>query len=137
MKDVNLYLIFNGNCRQAMEFYQKCLGGKLDIMKFSDAPGDHPPQAKDMVMHARLAVGSVSLMASDGMPGTPVERGNNFSITLQCESAEEVDKLFAALSDKGKVTMPPGATFWAARFAMATDQFGINWMFNYEVPKKA
>ena len=136
MKEMNTYLIFNGNCREAMKFYEKCLGGELQLMSFEDIPpGGGPPisqEAKDRVMHARLAKGQLVLMASDNMPGMPFQQGNNFSISLDCESAQEVDKLFAALGEKGKVNMPPQETFWAQRFGMLTDQFGTPWMINCE-----
>lgn len=139
MKEINSYLTFNGNCREAMEFYKKCLGGELQLIPFSEMPGDLPKEAKgakDGIMHARLAKGAVALMASDTMPGHAFQQGNNFSIAIQCESPQEVDELFTALGEKGKATMPVQETFWAARFGMVTDQFGINWMFNFEKPKQ-
>ena len=74
-------------------------------------------------------------MASDSMPGTTVKKGDNFSICVGCESPEEIERLFAAVGEKGKVTMPLQDTFWGARFGMLTDQFRINWMFNFEKPK--
>jgi PhnB protein len=139
MKAVNAYLNFNGNCREAMSFYAKCLGAKLDLMTFGDAPGPDgkpaPKEMKDRIMHARVSSGPVQLMASDTMPGTPFQQGNNFSIALECDSPQEVDKLFAALSEKGRVTMPVQETFWATRFGMLTDQFGIAWMFNLSKPQ--
>jgi PhnB protein len=76
-------------------------------------------------------------MASDNMPGMPFTLGNNFSISIDCDTAEEIDKLFNALGENGKVTMPLQKTFWAARFGMLTDQFGINWMFNLNEPVQA
>jgi PhnB protein len=75
-------------------------------------------------------------MASDSMPGTPLQQGNNFSVSISCESLQEIERMFAALSEKGKVTMPLQDVFWGARFGMLTDQFGINWMLNYEHPKQ-
>jgi PhnB protein len=135
MKEINVYLIFNGNCREAMTFYQKCLGADVQMMPFSEMPGDKvPPEAKDRLMHARLTKGPTVLMASDNMPGMPFHQGDNFSVSLNCESIQEIEKLFSALSEKGKVTMPLQETFWAARFGMFTDQFGINWMLNLDKP---
>ncbi len=134
MKQLNTYLMFDGNCREAMKFYEKCLGGELHLVKFSETPGDAPKEGGDRIMHARLAKGAAVLMASDTMPGMPLQRGNNFSIAVDCESVEETDKLFNALAEKGKITMPPQETFWAARFGMLMDQFGINWMLNFERP---
>ena len=135
MKEINAYLIFNGNCREAMTFYQKCLDADLHMFPFSEMPGDKvPPEAKDRVMHARLTKGPAVLMASDNMPGMPFHQGDNFSVSLDCESVQEIEKLFSALSEKGKVTMPVQETFWASRFGMFTDQFGINWMLNLDKP---
>ena len=135
MKEINAYLIFNGNCREAMTFYQKCLGADLQLLPFSDAPGGNiPPEARDRVMHARLSKGPTVIMASDDMPGMPFQQGSNFFISLNCEDVQEVEKLFSSLSVKGKVKQAPQETFWAARFAMFTDQFGINWMLNLYKP---
>jgi PhnB protein len=135
MKELVTYLNFNGNCRDAMKFYERCLGGELQMMPFSEVPGDHPPEAKNRIIHARLTNGSAVLMASDTMPGMPFQQGNNFAISVHCKSQDELERFFTALGDKGKVTMPLQDTFWGARFGMLTDQFGINWMFNFEKPK--
>jgi PhnB protein len=83
-------------------------------------------------MHARLTKGSAVLMASDTLPGMPFQKGNNFSISVECGSLQEIDALFAAFSENAKITMPLQKTFWAPRFGMLTDQFGINWMFSLE-----
>lgn len=136
MKEVNAYLNFDGNCRQAMKFYEKCLGADLQLTTFGDMPGNTPPEAKDRIMHARLAKGSTLLMASDTMPGMPHNKGNNFSIAVQCDSVPEIEKFFTALSEAGKVSMPLQETPWAARFGMLTDQFGIHWMFNLDKPQQ-
>jgi PhnB protein len=137
MNPVITYLTFNGNCRDAMKFYERCFGGDLHLMPFSEAPGDIPKEAKDRVMHAALVKdGAAVVMASDNMPGASFTQGNNFSICVNPKSPEELDRLFAALSEKGKVTSPIQDTFWGARFGTLTDQFGINWMFNYEKPKQ-
>jgi PhnB protein len=88
-------------------------------------------------MHARLTKGSTPiLMASDSPPHMPYRPGNNFSVSISCESAEEIDRLFTAFQEGGKVTMPLGDMFWGARFGMIEDRFGIRWMFNYELPKQ-
>lgn len=134
MKDFTSYLIFNGNCRDAMTFYKMCLDAELDIIPFSQAPTPMAADAGDRTMHARLLKGKGAIMASDNMPGMPFTQGNNFSISIDCDTAEEIDKLFNAFSENGNVTMPLQKTFWAARFGMLTDQFGINWMFNLNEP---
>ena len=82
MKALNTYLNFDGNAREAMEFYKICLGAKLDIMTFGDSPMQAPPGSEKRVMHARLTKGPLSLMASDTMPGMPFQHGNNFSLAI-------------------------------------------------------
>jgi PhnB protein len=135
MKAIATYLTFDGNCREAMAFYKECMGAELNITPFSDMPGDYPESAKDRVMHARLTKGSAMLMASDTMPGMPFQQGNNFSVSVDCESLQEIEKLFTALSEKGQVKMALHDAFWGARFGMLKDRFGINWMLNFETPK--
>ena len=138
MKSITTYLNFNGNCGEAMKFYNRCLGGELHMMPFSEVPGGNfPPEAKDRVMHAAIIKnGGAIVMASDTMPGSPFQQGNNFAICVAPETSEETDRLFGAFSEGGKVTMPLQDTFWGARFGQLTDRFGVNWMFNYEKPKQ-
>jgi PhnB protein len=135
MKEVSTYLTFDGNCRQAMEFYKRCLGGELYLMPFSEAPGEMPKDAKDRIMHANLRNGSIALMASDRWGDHPYQTGNNFAICIAPESLAETEKLFAELGEKGTVTMALQDTFWGARFGTLVDQFGIHWMFNFEKPR--
>jgi PhnB protein len=134
MKGITAYLNFDGNCREAMEFYQRCFGADLHLMPFSEFEGkcDFPPEAKDRVIHASLTNGQVRLMASDSMPGMPLQEGNNVHLSIDCDSLEEIQRLFAALGENGKVTMPLQDMFWGAHFGMVTDRFGIHWMFNFE-----
>lgn len=136
MKQITPYLIFDGNCRDAMTFYKQCIGGELSTTTFGEGEPSSPPEAKDRLMHARLERGSTLLMASDSMQGMPVNRGNNFFLSIACDSVDEVKKLFASLSAGGKPSMPPADTFWNAHFAMFTDKFAMNWMLNFEYPKK-
>jgi PhnB protein len=141
MKNVNTYLVFEGNCRQAMEFYKKCLGGELYMMDYSQMPKqdgcvDLPKECKNWIMHSRITSKSFVLMASDTRPGLPIQQGNNFFVSINCDGIEESEKLFKALSDKGKIDMPLQETFFATRFAMITDQFGIKWMLNLEKSEK-
>jgi PhnB protein len=137
MKAINVYLTFDGNCREAMEFYKKCFGGELYMMRFSEAPADLklPKESKDRIIHAKLTAGSAVLMASDTMPGMEFQHGNNFSVYVDCESEQEIKKLFAAVGKSGKVTMPLQDTFWGAYFGVLTDRFGISWMFSLEKPR--
>lgn len=134
MKYINAYLIFDGNCKEAMEFYAKNFGAKLEMMPYSDAPGT-PKEAKDRIIHARLTKGDAVLMASDDSPGMPYSQGNSFWVSVQCESLDEIEKLFPAFSEGANVKMPLQDTFWNARFGMLTDKYGVNWMFNFEKGK--
>lgn len=139
MKELTTYLNFDGNAREAMTFYSKCLGAELVMFPWSEAPPgacDVPKEHKDKIMHARLTKGSTILMASDTPPGGSVQTGNNFSINVDCESRQEGDKLFSALGEKGKVTMPMQDMFWGSYWGMVTDQFGVNWMFSCETAKQ-
>lgn len=134
MKEITPYLIFAGNCREAMEFYAKCTGGELSVMTYGEAEEKTPPDQKHWLIHARLAKGSTVLMASDSHSGMPVNKGNNVWLSFACETDGEVETLFASLSAGGKPFMPPHDAFWGARFAMLTDRFGIDWMLNHERP---
>lgn len=143
MAAANVYLTFDGECEETFEFYRSVLGGAFkNLSRFGEVPPseDMPPlseEAKNRIMHAALPLdeGTI-LMGSDTMPsqGEPVVKGNNFSISLTTSSREEADKLFTAFSENGKVTMPLEDTFWGAYFGMWTDQFGIQWMVNYDEP---
>jgi PhnB protein len=136
MKSFTAYLNFDGNAREAMTFYQKCLGAELDVQTFGDMGAGGPPGSENRVIHARLTKGGAMLMASDSMPGQRVVFGNNVHINIDCDSVEEIDRLFDAFGAGGTVSMPLQDTFWGARFGMLTDKFGVQWMFNCELPKK-
>jgi PhnB protein len=87
-------------------------------------------------LHAELTSGPVALMASDTLPGMSFHQGNNFSICIDCETQPEMERLFAALSENGEVTMPLHDAFWGGRFGMLTDQFGISWMLSFRAPRQ-
>ncbi|WP_031496478.1 VOC family protein [Bryobacter aggregatus] len=136
MKDFVTYLNFDRNAREAMTFYATSLGGELEISSFADGPMPSSPETKDLVMHARITKGGkVLLMASDCPPGMSLQMGNNFSISIDCESREEVDRLAAALGAGGTVVMAAQDMFWGAYFGMIKDKFQVAWMFNYDVAK--
>ncbi len=135
MKAVNIYLMFNGNCRPAFEFYKQVLGGDLVLFKYSDAPPEaRQAGAEDHIMHAALKNSGAILMGSDCPPQFPVKEGANFQVSISCNSNEEVDKFTHAMAAGGKIVMPPGETFYAHRCAMCADKFGIHWMFINEKP---
>ncbi len=137
MNATNIYLNFDGNCREAMTFYGKCLGAEPGFTTFAQGPPDVAAMAKDTpdrILHTELHSGPVVLMASDTMPGMVFQAGNNFSIAIMCDTLAEMERLFAALSEKGKVTMAMHDAFWGGRFGMLTDRFGIQWMLSYRAP---
>jgi PhnB protein len=130
------YLAFDGNCADAMRFYAKVLDGKLDLLTFGQSPmAEHTPKdALNRIMHARLALdGNGSLYAGDSPPGMPYQGIHGVSITLNYDAAGQAERVFNALADGGKVTMPLGPTFWAKRFGMVTDKFGCPWIVNGEM----
>lgn len=133
--EINTYLAFRDDCRQAFDFYRSVFGGEFtEIQSFRDAPPDTgvPEAEQDLVMHVSLPIGSGVLMGSDGGSfGPPLTTGNNVSLSIAPDSKEEADSVFARLSDGGQVTMPMQDQFWGAYFGTCTDRFGINWMINY------
>ena len=133
---VSTYIYFNGQCEAALKFYEQCLGAKIDgLLKYRGTPGAEqvPPDWIDKILHARLIVGETSLLASDAPPGH-YEEPKGFSIALQVKSPADAERIFRELSEKGKVTMPLQQTFWAPRFGMLVDRYGIPWMINCEQP---
>lgn len=144
MATVNAYLTFNGNCREAFDFYKSVFGGEYPYV---GTFGEMPPQDgqemseadKDKIMHISLPISKETiLMGSDtgGEWSAGFQTGNNFSLSVNAESKEEADRIFNGLSAGGQVTMPMNETFWGAYFGMFTDQFGISWMVNYDDPEK-
>ena len=126
------YLTLNGTCRQAFEHYQKALGGKIEMMQtFGESPGSEsvPPDYQDKIMHVRMVVGDQVLMGSDAPPGHQKPMGG-FAMSIQADDAVQAEKMFAALSEGGNVTMPLQETFWAPKFGMFEDKFGVAWMVN-------
>ncbi|BBP59950.1 VOC family protein [Pseudomonas sp. St316] len=127
------YLTFNGHCKQAFALYQEVLGGELFSMSFAEAPEETGmPKDPNLIMHTCLTVGAFSLMASDCPPGQPYRKPQGVSVSLNVDSVEEAERLFNGLSAGGSVHMPLAKTFWAERFAMFEDRFGIAWMVNCE-----
>ncbi len=131
------YLSFDGNCREAFDFYRQVFGGEFRAnVTFGEAPPDVviPHGERDRIMHVSLPIGSSTLMGSDSCSafGPPPQSGNNFSISISSSSRGETDDLFAKLSRDGEVEMPPQDMFWGAYFGSCTDKFGIRWQINYQ-----
>jgi len=132
----NVYLFFKGNCEEAFKYYAKVTGGTIQAMvTYKGTPGDQhtPAEWQDKIIHASMKIGDTSIMASDAPPGRQSETGG-FSISLGVDTPAEAERIFAALSDGGAAGMPMQQTFFAARFGMVTDRFGIPWMVVCEKP---
>ena len=130
------YLTFNGQCEAAFKFFEKCTGGKIvSMFTHAGTPAEQqvPPEWRNKIMHARLLVGDALLMGSDAPPDR-YEKPKGFSVAIQIKDTAEAERIFHALAEKGTVHMPIQETFWAARFGMLVDQFGIPWMVNCEQP---
>src|SRR5690606_38898276 len=115
-------------------FYKECLGGEILYMgRYGGSPmeGQAPD---DKVMHATLKVGETHIMAADNMSPDPFSVGGNIALTVGTTDAGDAERMFKALAEGGRVTMPIAETFWAERFGMLTDRFGIDWMVNCEKP---
>jgi len=131
---VNPYVNFNGDCATAFRFYEECLGGTVEAMiTFGETEGGDqmPPDMKDLVMHARMKVGDSVLMGSDA-PQPRYTKPQGAYISLQVDDPAEAERIFHALEEGGTVEMPIQQTFWAERFGMLVDRFGIPWMINCE-----
>lgn len=129
---LDVYLNFpDGRCEEALKFYAEILGGDIvSMQRFGEGPMEVPEGAQNHVMHAEFKAGEVFFLASDTMPGQPIVRGNNMSLTISMDNEAEQKKAFDALAEGGTVTMPLEKTFWGAYFGMLTDKFGINWMLS-------
>ncbi len=126
---LNPYISFDGNAREALEFYEAALGGKVEINTFAEY-GDHPDIA-DKVMHGRLETDAgFTLMAADTPPGGTHEPGNNFSVSLSGDDADQLRGYWAALGEGGTVTVPMEKQPWGDEFGMVIDKFGVAWMVN-------
>lgn len=133
---VTPYLFFDGRCEEALNFYKTALGAEIGMMmRFKDNPeppkdgscGRDPAQVADKIMHASFQIGGTMVMASDGYArGQPKFEG--FALSVDAADEAEADRKFAALADGGQVQMPPGKTFFARRFGMVADRFGVSWM---------
>ena len=125
------YLFFDGRCEEPIDFYRRTINAKVThLMRFKDAPCPNLPDAKakeNKVMHAAFEIGGATVLASDGeCQGEPVFNG--FGLSLYAPNDSEAERLFGALSDGGAVQMPMSKTFFASKFGMVKDRFGVTWM---------
>ncbi|MES2727799.1 MAG: VOC family protein [Bacteroidota bacterium] len=130
---INTYLTFSGNCREAMTFYQSCLGGELVFQTIGESPlaAQMPEQMKACILHATLTKGSLLLMGSDMVASAGLIFGNAVSLSLNCVSEEEIRNCYSKLSVGGKATHPLENSFWGALFGGLTDKYGNHWLLNY------
>ena len=129
---VNPYIHYSGNCEEALNFYVKAIGAKIDvIMRVKDSPAEEhlPPEMADKVLHSQFTIDGEVVMASDAPPAH-FEKPQGFSVALQIQDPAEGEKTFTALAEGGTIQMPYGATFWSKGFGMCVDKFGIPWMVN-------
>lgn len=145
MATVNVYLTFNGNCEEVFNFYKSVFGGVFPYVgRFGDMPPSEDSQQlseteKSKIMHISLPISEETILMGSDVVGeytTQFQVGNNIALSVNANTKEEADAIFNGLSSGGKVTMPIQDTFWGAYFGMFTDQFGINWMVNYDDPAK-
>jgi PhnB protein len=135
--EVNPYLFFDGQCEAAFKFYEHALGGKIvAFLHVGDAPPDVPktPEMANKIMHASLRVGDRFVMGSDWMSEEPFPGTQGFRVNINVDEPVAAERIFTALSEGGKITMPMSKTFWAKRFGMVTDRFGVPWMVNCADP---
>lgn len=126
------YLIFDGQCREAFEFYARCFGGNITAMmthRGSPIENEVPASRLDLILHAALEVGDAMLMASDSPP-EHYSKPQGLYVSITIGDVAEAERIFGELAEGGTVTMPIGKTFWAERFGMVVDRFDIPWMIN-------
>ena len=133
MTQINSYLTFGGNCREAMNFYKECLGGQLNLQTIGESPmaDQMPKEMKDCIIHSELRKDNLILMASDMVSNQGLIKGNAVSLMLDCSSEEEIKDFYAKLSSGGEATHPLENTFWGATFGDLTDKFGNHWLLNF------
>jgi PhnB protein len=136
MISANTYLNFSGTCEEAFRFYEMTLGGKIIMMhRMSDMPMPCPEGKEKQIAHIRMKIGDDILMGSDS-PSQQETKPSGFAVNVGVDTAEEADRIFAALAEGGVTHMPIAETFWAHRFGMCTDRFGTPWMVNCEKPMR-
>lgn len=131
---LNTYLTFNGQCEEAFKFYEQVLGGKIVAMFTHEGmPGSEhvPAEWRNKIMHVSLKVGDSMIMGSDTPPEHP-QLHKGFSVNIALQDVAEAERIFGALSEGGKIGMPIQKTFWAERFGMLFDRYGVPWMVNCE-----
>jgi len=134
MAQLNPYLTFNGNCREAMNFYKECLGGELIFQTIGESPmADRMPEKmKECILHATLSNSAMVIMATDCVPEQGLIKGNSVSLAINCSSEREIENFHEKLSAGSNASNPLENTFWGALFGTLTDKFGNHWLLNYD-----
>ena len=134
MTQINSYLTFNGNCREAMSFYKDCLGGELALQTIGESPlaDKMPPSMKESILHAALTKDGLILMASDMVAEKGLLKGNSVSLMLNCSSEEEIRSSYASLANGGVADHPLEDSFWGALFGDLTDRYGNHWLLHFD-----
>ncbi|MEM7127760.1 MAG: VOC family protein [Chloroflexota bacterium] len=133
MKQLQPYLIFTGNCREAMEFYRDCLNGEMTLMDtLADSPMDVPEEAAHLIFNSEMRAEGISIRASDNLPSNETIFGSNFSLFTQFSDKEEMSDAYDKLSVGGEVMMPLADTPSGGSFGMFADKYGIQWMLVFE-----
>ncbi len=134
MTQINSYLTFNGNCREAMTFYQECIGGELNFQTIAESPlaGKMPKHMQDNILHATLAKDALLLLGSDMIGDYGLTKGNAVSLMLNCSNEEEIKLYYQNLSTGGRADHPLELSFWGALFGDLTDNFGNHWLLHFD-----
>jgi PhnB protein len=134
MTQINSYLTFSGNCREAMNFYKDCLGGELTLQTIGESPlADKMPAAmKECILHSTLTKENVTLMGSDMVGEKGLVKGNSVSMAINCSSEEEIQNFYKKLSEGGSKDHALEQSFWGATFGDLTDKYGNHWLLNFE-----
>jgi|SRR6185436_883618 len=138
MAQINSYLTFSGNCREAMTFYKECIGGELTFQTIGESPLSEkmPEKMKDCILHSTLIKKDLVLMASDMVGEKGLVKGNAVALMLNCSSEKEIKNTYKKLSEGGEQTHQLENTFWGALFGDLTDKFGNHWLLHFDMNLK-
>lgn len=134
---INVYLNFDGNCKEAVDFYREVFKVEgQSVMTYGEGPADPaypvPDEAKDRIMHTFLEIHGMQLMFSDSWPGTELIFGNNMTMIIVDKDMEEINRLYDALKEGGKIEMEMQEVFWSKAYASIIDKFGVGWQLSHE-----
>jgi PhnB protein len=133
MTHLNPYLNFNGQCRNALTFYQECLEGQLELQKVAESPmaAKMPSEKGPLILHGALSKNGHTLLMGSDMIGSALQTGNSIMLCLNCSSDQEINTIFDRLAAGGHVKTPLHQSFWGATYGELKDKFGMDWMLNY------